>query len=200
LLCAVATRYCPAVEDLSPEIAAKILARMVQILGITFKSLADALKGRREFQRELEVDATRILSWSRNPIKSLETEEEIGHVLLDPYGGTIPDERLDAQLREVFQDLLLHQIGLLAGMQECLRGLLKEFAPSAFETEGGGRTVPKASSFSGRAQVKRNSDAWEAFRSKHQKFSEEEVKLFETLLAPYFVQGYLAVQKTKRPA
>jgi hypothetical protein len=51
-------------------------------------------------------------------IKRLETEQEIGRVLLDPTGKEISDERLEDELREVFQDLLLHQIGLLAGMQE----------------------------------------------------------------------------------
>jgi type VI secretion system FHA domain protein len=199
LFSAIVRRYCPTAEmPLSPEISSKFLARLAHVLDVTFDSLADALKGRREFQRELEVDATRILSWNPNVIKRLETEQEIGRVLLDPTGKEISDERLEDELREVFQDLLLHQIGLLAGMQECLRGLLKEFAPAIFEREGGGQTSKQAASFFGGAQARRNSTAWEAFKRKHEKFSEEEVKLFETILAPYFVRGYLAVQKTKQ--
>lgn len=198
LLSAIVGRYCPGREmPLSPEDSARALTRMAHVLDVTCRSLADALKGRREFQRELEVDATRILSWSPNPIKALETEQEIGRALLDPCGSEISDERLEGQLREVFQDLLLHQIGLLAGMQECLRGLLKEFAPSTFEQDEAGQAGKQGAPFFDRGQAKRNSEAWKAFKSKHEKFSEEEVKLFETILAPYFARGYLAVQKTK---
>ncbi|MGE3153433.1 MAG: type VI secretion system-associated FHA domain protein TagH [Nitrospiraceae bacterium] len=198
LLSAIVGRYCPTLAmPLSPEDSARALTRMARVLEVTFKSLADALKGRREFQRELEVDATRILSWSPNLIKCLETEQEIGRALLDPRGSEIVDERLEGQLREVFQDLLLHQIGLLAGMQECLRGLLKEFAPSTFEGEKPGLAGKQSAPFFERAQMKKSAEAWKAFKEKHEKFSEEEVKLFETILAPYFARGYLAVQKTK---
>jgi predicted component of type VI protein secretion system len=198
LLGAIMKRYCLTADvPLSSEISSKVLARMARVLDVTFDSLADALKGRREFQRELEVESTRILSWKPNLIKTLETEQEIGRVLLDPAGKEISDERLEDQLREVFQDLLLHQIGLLAGMQECLRGLLKEFAPATFEREGEGQTSKQAAPFFGGGRARRNATAWEAFKRKHEEFSEEEVKLFETVLAPYFVRGYLAVQKTK---
>jgi predicted component of type VI protein secretion system len=75
---------------------------------------------------------------------------------------------------------------------------MKEFAPNMFEREEPGRGRKQAASFFERAQTKKNSDAWSAFKNKHQQFSEEEVRLFETILAPYFVRGYLAVQKTKR--
>jgi type VI secretion system protein ImpI len=198
LLSVIVGRYCHTLAmPLSPEDSARALTRMARVLEVTFKSLADALKGRREFQRELEVDATRILSWSPNVIKSLETEQEIGRALLDPRGSEIADERLEGQLREVFQDLLLHQIGLLAGMQECLRGLLKEFAPSTFEGDEAGLAGKQSAPFFERAQTKKKAEAWKAFKDKHEKFSEEEVKLFETILAPYFARGYLAVQKTK---
>ncbi len=62
----------------------EVVRRIEQVLHVVFAGLADAVKGRREFQREFEVEATRILDWAPNPIKHAETAGEIASLLLDP--------------------------------------------------------------------------------------------------------------------
>ena len=71
-------------QPLSREQSDQVVRRIQQVVQVVFVGLADAIKGRREFQREFEVEATRILDWAPNPIKHAETAAEIASLLLDP--------------------------------------------------------------------------------------------------------------------
>ncbi len=100
-------------------------------------------------------------------------------------------ERIAADLQGLFHDLALHQLGLVAGFKECLRGLLAELDPQSFEAEARGaafgigplRIPMHLSSF--------EKDAWTRFKLKHAQLSEEEVKIFERILAPHLQRVYV---------
>jgi predicted component of type VI protein secretion system len=104
-----------------------------------------------------------------------------------------------ADLERVFRDLALHQIGLIKGFEESLRAVLREFDPAAIEADlartplqiGPLRLPP---SF----RLVKRWGAWAQFKRKHRRFTEEEVRIFEQILAPHFAKGYLDVQKTQR--
>lgn len=183
-------------QPLSRDQLDQLARRIERVLLVVFAGLADAVKGRREFQREFEVEATRILDWSPNPIKHAETAEEIAALLLDPRSQRLSEEQAEACLREVFQDLTLHQLGLMAGFRECVRGLLKEFDPATFLS--GGKDAGKALSLLGGRGTRSDAAAWQRFVAKHRQLTEEEVRVFEQILAPHFAKGYLSIQKTRR--
>jgi predicted component of type VI protein secretion system len=46
--------------------------------------------------------------------------------------------------------------------------------------------------------VRQEAAAWRRFVEKHRQLTEEEVKVFERILAPHFAKGYLSVHKTRR--
>jgi len=196
---AIATRYC---KDLglavSPDFVNMIMQRIDSVLLVTITGLTEAIRGRKQIAREFDVEVTRILSWAPNQIKLAEGEQEIGRYLLDPREEGVGREKAVADLEQVFRDLALHQIGLVAGFQECLRGILKEFDPSTIENEARAKLlhlvpVRLPSWF----RLIPGWVKWRQFREKHRKFSEEEVKVFEKILAPHFEKGYLSVHKTK---
>ena len=185
-------------QPLPREQMDQVVRRIEQVLHVVFAGLADAVKGRREFQREFEVEATRILDWTPNPIKHAETAAEIASLLLDPRSQGLPEEQAKAYLQEVFQDLTLHQLGLMAGFRECVRGLLKEFDPVLLSKGGKGESTGKGLGLLGGKSARTDAAAWQRFLEKYRQLTEEEVRVFEQILAPHFAKGYLSIQKTRR--
>lgn len=176
----------------------QVVRRIEQLLHVVFAGLADAVKGRREFQRQFEVETTRILDWTPNPIKHAETAGEIASLLLDPRSSGLPEEQAKAFLHEVFQDLTLHQLGLMAGFRECVRGLLKEFDPTLLTKGEKGRSNGKGLGLLSGKGVRTDAAAWQRFLEKYRQLTEEEVRVFEQILAPHFSKGYLSIQKTRK--
>ena len=185
-------------QPLPREQMDQVVRRIEQVLHVVFAGLADAVKGRREFQREFEVEATRILDWTPNPIKHAETAAEIALLLLDPRSQGLPEAQAKEYLQEVFQDLTLHQLGLMAGFRECVRGLLKEFDPVLLTKGEKGQSIGKGLGLLGGKGVRTDAAAWQRFLEKYRQLTEEEVRVFEQILAPHFAKGYLSIQKTRR--
>lgn len=188
----------PLDPPLSRSQSDQVVRRIEQVLRVVCAGVADAIKGRREFQREFEVEATRILDWSPNPIKQAETAGEIASLLLDPRSTGVSEEQAKAYLQEVFEDLTLHQLGLMAGFRECVRGLLKEFDPVLLVPGEKKRSAAKGLELLSGKGVRADAAAWQRFLEKYRQLTEEEVRVFERILAPHFSTGYLSIQKTRR--
>lgn len=175
------------------------MARRIEtVLNTLCAGLADAVRGRREFQKEFEVEATRILAWTPNPIKHAESAAEIAAILLDPASCRLTDHEAIAGLREVLQDLTLHQLGLMAGFRECVRGLLKELDPEGIEKVRPGESKGKGIGLLSGRSIRAEAAAWRRYVETHRRLTDEEVKVFERILAPHFAKGYLAVHKTRK--
>lgn len=173
--------------------------QVAAVLSTLFAGLADSVRGRRKFQKEFEIEATRILAWKPNPIKHADSASEIAAILLDPASCELTEEEAIASLDDVLQDLTLHQLGLMAGFRECLRGLLKELAPeSVGKASAGDSKGSKLGLLSG-GGVRADAAAWRRYVDKHRQLTEEEVKVFERILAPHFAKGYLSVHKARKP-
>lgn len=173
--------------------AAAFIERLDRVLTVMVDSLADAVKGRREFEEGFEVESTRIFMRKPNPIKVVEGSREIGAYLFNLNISESTDKVI-ADLEDVFTDLALHKVGMVAGFRECLRGLLKQLDPDSLEgkerKEGGALRIGPLAKLA----------AWDRFREKHRELSEEEVRTFEQILGPYFAEGYLSIQKKKKPS
>ena len=176
----------------------KLIERIDQSMSVMMKCLADAIKGRRQFEQELDVEATRIFSWKPNPIKLAEQDREIGKYLFDWRRPDAPVDKVVADLRDAFTDLALHQMGMIAGFKECLRGLLSQLDPESLEAESRAKSVqwgPLKIPLPLPLQI--STGAWSRYKEKHRELVEEEVKTFETVLGPYFAKGYLSVQRKR---
>jgi len=180
---------------LNPE---QLAAQVTSVLQVVCVGLADAVRGRRTFQKEFEVEATRILARTPNPLNAAENAEEVAAILLDPSSRGLSNRQAMASLTDVFQDLTLHQLGLMAGFRECIRGLLKELDPERLEQGAENRSKEKRIGLLGGGEVRTDAAAWRRYKDKHRQLSEEEVKVFERILAPHFSKGYLSVH-TRRP-
>lgn len=178
-------------EGLKTQDAVKRLSeRIASVLKVMMGSLTDAIRGRRQFEEEFDVEATRIFSWKPNPIKLAENQKEMGKYLLNWNKAGDDIEKAAANLEGVFADIAIHQLGLIAGFKECLRGILGQLDPSSLEEEGRANAV-NLGPFVTIA-------AWNIFKEKHRKLLQEEVRTFETILGPHFAKGYLSIQEKKK--
>lgn len=171
--------------------------REEQVLTMLLDFVLDSIKGRRQFEKELEVEVTRIFGKERNPIKWAETSQELHTYLLESPESKNQFPQVLKELQLVLEDLTLHPVGLMAGFRECVRFFLKQLDPLTLEIEAkhkkklaGARLL-----FSG---VLGSHPTWEYFKEKHRQLREEEIKTFHRLLGPEFAKGYLRVyQQTK---
>ena len=185
---------------ISKNDAEKLIDRIDMTLRVMIDCLGSAVKGRRIFEEEFDVEATRIFSWKPNPIKMAEDNRGIGRYLLN-WNSADNIDKVASDLEEVFTDLALHQMGLMAGFKECLSGILKQLDPDSIEAEEREKDVDGgALKIAGRLLQHKSIGAWNRFREKHRELSEEEVRTFETILGPHFAKGYLSVQEKKKPS
>ncbi|MBI3596646.1 MAG: type VI secretion system-associated FHA domain protein TagH [Nitrospirae bacterium] len=195
----IAGRYFQELDTLkSPEAVAEFIERLSRTLAVMLGCLANSIKGRKQFEQEFDVEATRILSWKPNPIKLAEGDREIGEYLLNWRKGE-PLDKVVSDLEDAFTDLALHQMGLMAGFKEGLRELLKKMDPGSLEAEAqanpftlGPFKIPC------RFRPLVSWAAWNRFKERYRELSEKEVKTFETIWGPFFAKGYLSVQKRKK--
>ncbi|MBI3595524.1 MAG: type VI secretion system-associated FHA domain protein TagH [Nitrospirae bacterium] len=195
----IAGRYFHELDTLkSPQAISELIERLDRILAMMLGCLANSIKGRKQFEQEFDVEATRIFSWKPNPIKLAEGDREIGEYLLNWRKGK-PLDKVVSDLEDAFTDLALHQMGLMAGFKEGLRGLLKEMDPGSLEAEA------QASPFTlgpfkipCRFRPLLSWAAWNRFKERYRELSEKEVKTFETIWGPFFAKGYMSVQKRKK--
>jgi type VI secretion system FHA domain protein len=159
-----------------------------QSVDLTLEWVSNCLKGRREFENQFNADLTLVFAKGGNPIKSAGSPKDIGRWLLD-FRSKRDLEQSRSQLENAFKDLTMHQLGLLAGVQECLKALLGKLEPKVIEQEA----LAQARGFSGMmAKLNVAKKAWETYTEKHKEMFEENSKLFNELIYPNIRKGYLA--------
>jgi len=160
-----------------------------QALRITVEWVGKCLEGRREFEEQFGAELTVIFSKEGNPIKTKSSDpEEIGRFLLD--WADADEETRKTALEDAFKDLTLHQLGLISGVQGCMKAILELLDPERLLREAssrpGGvleRLLPKL------AMEKR---AWRQYVLSHGEMFQENSKLFNELVYPSIRKGYLS--------
>lgn len=170
-----------------------------QVLDLLFEFLNDSMKGRRQFEKELDVEVTRILGKERQELKWAETSYQIRTFLFDHTSNPIPFPEKLNQLRQVLEDLMLHPVGLMAGFRECVRFLLKQLDPINLEVECKNKKKDLGSKLMAMG-ILGHHPAWDYFKEKHRQLREEEIKTFHRLLGPELAKGYLRVYQQKSPS
>lgn len=171
--------------------------REEQVLTLLLDFVLDSIKGRRQFEKELEVEVTRIFGKERNAIKWAETSQDIRTYLFESAESKNQFPQILKELQLVLEDLALHPVGLMAGFRECMRFFLKQLDPVTLEIESKHKKKDLGSRLLSLGMLGSH-PTWEYFKEKHRQLREEEIKTFHRLLGPEFAKGYLRVyQQTK---
>jgi type VI secretion system FHA domain protein len=166
----------------------KLLHQMIEL---TLDWISKSLKGRKEFEGQFSADLTMVFGQKVNPIKQ-GGPEEIARFLLDwrsPRQAELIREALDG----AFKDLTLHQIGLLAGVQESLGAVLRRLDPKVVENEakekGAGGMFASA-----------EKRAWRHYSDIFAEIFAENSKVFNEFIYPNVRKGYLALHSNPAAA
>ena len=189
----VLSKYTEDIDELSEKEVSRAIERINNVLSVFIEGLASAIRDRRRFERQLEVDVTWLLSPKQNPLMFYEETDKIGQYLFSMQDNEqFPDEPV-SNLKETFSALTLHQLGKVKGFQEGLQAFLNELAPENFERiawETPIRVGPISLPRRGPGIV--DFTAWKIFKNKHRELADKDnlEKIWEDLLAPAMAKGY----------
>ena len=176
----------------TPEQAELFVKMVASVLELTFDWISKSLRGRREFEDQFSADLSMIFSKEKNPLKGGGGPGDMGRYLLDWRLARDPKAIRDS-LDNAFKDLTMHQLGLLAGVQESLSAVLKRLDPKSVEQEA--KEKGGAGLFA--SMEKR---AWKRYSDVFHEIFAENSKLFNELIYPNVRKGYLALHDNEEKA
>ncbi len=144
------------------------------------------LVARAALKREMRTDVTMIGSTENNALKfSPHVDVALQHLLGPPMTGFMPPAQA---MRDAFDDLRAHQLGVMAGMRAALDGVLARFEPTQLESKIAARRTALATLM----PSTRKAQLWEQFQQLYAQLSVEATDDFQALFGQAFSKAYKA--------
>lgn len=154
----------------------KALLQLTLEVGIEWMS--STLHGRSEFQDQFSAPVTQLYHRTLNPLKGMENISTIAGFLLD-WREERDIEGIRTTLRDAFDDMVKHQVGLLAGVQHFVEVLTDRLNPDRIKSEAG------SGLWSNSKKV------WDRYEELYGSTFAESSKLFNELIYPSIRKGYI---------
>lgn len=156
---------------------------IVDILMTSTQGIMSLLAGRSVFKQESRLSLTMIKPQSNNPIKfSLDPSDTLEMLLVKKKPGYMTAQGAYA---EAFNDIQLHQMAFLSGLQATLSGVLGELDPKDIEDA----VNEKGKSFIG---LKASGQKWDAFKAKQDALNKKVNENLNEVLSQHFSDAYEA--------
>ncbi|MBX3305083.1 MAG: FHA domain-containing protein, partial [Nitrospira sp.] len=159
--------------------------------------LAKAIGGRREFQELYGTKMTRFFTGEPNPIKEAEDAKQIAAILLNPTSYQLTEEEVIACVKEVFEDIVVHQLGLIKALDGSARGVLKQFDPATIHAGTLDKVDGKGIAWFNNRKDQENAEAWQRYVSKYRKVTNEGVDIREGIVGRQIAESYRSVYKSR---
>lgn len=169
------------IEALTPD-----LMRLVGVLlREATRGSVELLVARAALKRELRAEMTMIVARENNPLKfSPSAEVALQYLLSKPLPGFMAAA---PAMRDAFDDLRAHQLGVMAGMKAALDGVLDRFNPQQLEAQ-----LTQKSKLNALLPSLRKARLWELFQELFGQLSSEAQDDFEELFGKAFLRAYEA--------
>lgn len=167
-----------------------VMRRLGTLLRLLSQGVIDLLATRATLKSEMRSAMTIIAPQGNNPLKFSPDAATALSLLLaanTPRGFMPPD----AAVQDAMNDLVAHQVGVIAGMRAALQGLLERFQPKVLEARLANKSV-----LDSMLPMNRKAKLWEQFENIFNEVSKEAEDDFETLFSREFVKAYEAQIKT----
>lgn len=169
------------IEHLTPG----LLKLIGQLLRESTRGAVELLVARAALKREMRADVTMIVARENNPLKfSPSVEVALHHLLSPPAPGFMAAA---PAVRDAFDDLRAHQLGVMAGMKAALDGVLQRFSPMQLEAK-----LSKGSTITNLIPAARKARLWELFQELFGQISNEAQDDFDELFGKAFLRAYEA--------
>jgi type VI secretion system protein len=179
----------------------ELLRRIADVLDAFCSSFVELRSGLDQFGSDVAVRTFR----DRTRLHHAEAGRDVLHYLLS--GEAAGSSRV-RDLKSAFADVMIHQIAMISGVMDGVRGLLKRFSPEAVEADLSLRPVKI-----GLFRVKRGLwpfslvARWRRFAHLHEQFMEDDQGISAVLFGKEFARSYGAAhgehagsgRKVRRP-
>lgn len=157
-----------------------------QLLREATQGTVELLIARAALKHEIRTQVTMIAAKENNPLKfSPSAQAALQQLLGEPVTGFMTPA---AAMRDAFDDLRAHQLGIVAGMRAALEGVLQRFDPAQLEA----RIAARRSTLSNLLPAMRKAHLWELFTELFAQLSAEAVDDFHELFGKAFREAYEA--------
>jgi type VI secretion system FHA domain protein len=175
-------------KQLTPE----TMESVGKLLRETVHGTLDLLRGRGLTKSEMRADVTMIMAADNNPLKfSPSVEAALAHLLaVPPLPGFMPPLRA---VKDAYDDLRAHQLGVLAGMRAALEEVLARFAPVELEMRLTDRSV-----LDSLLPMNRRAKLWDLFVERYEDVASDAREDFNAAFGKAFVRAYEAQVKRLR--
>lgn len=154
-----------------------------QLLRESTRGAVELLVARAALKREMRAELTMIVARENNPLKfSPSVEVALQHLLGPPAPGFMPPA---TAMRDAFDDLRAHQLGVMAGMRAALEGVLQRFDPQQLEGK-----LSKRSAIDSIIPATRKARLWEAFNELFAQLQTEAQDDFDEIFGKAFLKAY----------
>ena len=166
-------------DELTPE-RMRLIGAMLRE---SARGAVELLAARAALKRELRARMTMITARQNNPLKfSPDADVALQHLLGERTPGFMGPA---AAMRDAFDDLRAHELGVMAGMRSALAGVLARFEPAQLEAKLGERSrlaqlIPAA----------RKARLWELFQELFAQLQAEAQDDFDELFGQAFLEAY----------
>ena len=154
-----------------------------QLLREAMRGTVELLVARAALKREMRAEMTMIVARENNPLKFSPTVEVALQHLLGPQtpGFMAPAPAV----RDAYDDLRAHQLGVMAGMRAALEGVLQRFDPQQLEGK-----LTHRSAISTLIPATRKAKLWESFQELFAQLQAEAQDDFDELFGRAFLRAY----------
>jgi type VI secretion system FHA domain protein len=167
------------IEQLTPG----LMLLLGQLLRESTRGTVELLAARAALKREMRAMMTMIQGRENNPLKFSPTvDAALLHLLGPAVAGFMPPA---PAMRDAFDDLRAHQLGVMAGMKAALDGVLQRFDPQQLEAK-----LSTRSGLSGLIPATRKARLWELFQQLYGQLSTEAEEDFNALFGKAFLRAY----------
>ena len=154
-----------------------------QLLREATRGTIDLLAARAALKRELRANITMIIASENNSLKfSPSVDVALQYMLGPKMSGFMPPVQ---SMRDAYDDLRAHQLGVMAGMKAALAGVLKRFDPAVVESR-----LATGSALSNLLPSSRKAKLWEQFQELYQQLASDAEEDFNTIYGAAFVRAY----------
>lgn len=169
--------------DIPPEIAKEL----PEIIGLAFREFVqgtmEVLMARSDLKSAFRVEQTMIKPAENNPLKfSCNVDAALENMLLKKSAGFLQTQEA---VQESFQDIKVHQLAMMAGMQGALKGVLERFDPEVLE-----KRFALDQKGSKLLSVYKKSQFWEQYKELYKEIVGEAMDNFQRLLGEKFARSY----------
>ncbi len=161
-----------------------------ELFGVMVESLRDVLMSRAVTKGEFGVEQTMLRPRENNALKFSVTPADAVAALLQP-GRPGYMEPLRAT-KEAFDDVRIHQLAVMAGVQAALFNLLRTFDPAALEAR-----LEKGGMIESLMPATRRAKLWEAFCTAYKGIARDADSDFQAVFGREFARAYTEQARSK---